>query len=220
MNSDGLIQRIEQASEGMSARQFAQKANLSEGTLRSVKKGSSPTLETLLAICRAGNVSVGWLATGEGPMRPGEESPDQPTEFVGIPRYNATLSAGNGHWNPDHTDILDHIPFTPEFLRRRLGRSNPDDLIILAANGDSMEPQISDGDLVMIDQRKKDLIEGIFAITLNGMARVKRLRPMLNGDLEILSDNPLYDKEVLKKENVQEFQVIGKVVWCGHHFAR
>ena len=220
MNSDGLVERIKQITEGMSDRNFAQSAGLNPSTFRSVKTGSSPTLETLLSICRAANVNVGWLATGEGPMRPGEQGTQKSAEYVGIPRYDAALSAGDGRWNEDSATVLDHIPFTQEFMRKRLGRSSAEGLLILSARGDSMEPQISDGDLVMVDQAKNELIEGIFAIILNGMARVKRLRQLANGDIVLISLNKEYDDEILQKGDMHDFQIIGKVVWCGHHFAR
>jgi phage repressor protein C with HTH and peptisase S24 domain len=177
-------------------------------------ENSVPKAEYLLSIAETCGVSVDWLLTGKG------EKEHAPEEFIGIPRYDASLSAGNGFWNIETATVLDHIPFTAEFLRRRLGRSNPDDLIILTANGDSMEPLIGDGDLVMVDQKKKELTDGIFAFVLNGMARVKRLNQTLAGDLEVMSENPLYRTEALKKEELVSFQLIGKVVWCGHHFAR
>ena len=205
MNSDGLVERIKQITEGVSDRNFAQSAGLNPSTFRSVKTGSSPTLETLLSICRAANVNVGWLATGEGPMRPGEQDAQKSAEYVGIPRYDATLSAGNGSWNADRATLLDHIPFTPEFLRRRLGRSSTEDLLILTAEGESMDPVISDGDLVMIDQRKKDLKDGIFAFVHNGEARIKWLRKTISGDVEVISLNqsPYFPMRPLKKMSLK-----------------
>ncbi|WP_319530850.1 S24 family peptidase [uncultured Cohaesibacter sp.] len=177
-------------------------------------EGSIPKSEHLIRISEYSNISIDWLLTGKG------VSEQTPNEFIGIPRYDASLSAGNGFWNIEKANVLDHIPFTAEFLRRRLGRSNPDDLIILTANGDSMEPLIGDGDLVMVDQKKNELTDGIFAFVLNGMARVKRLNQTLSGDLEVMSENALYRTEILKKEDLANFQLVGKVVWCGHHFAR
>ena len=155
-------------------------------------------------------------------MHPGEQQTQKSAGYVGIPRYDASLSAGNGSWNADRATLLDHIPFTPEFLRRRLGRSSTEDLLILTAEGESMDPIISDGDLVMIDQRKKDLKDGIFAFVHNGEARIKWLRKTISGDIEVISLNqsPLFPKETIKKDELEGFKLIGKAVWCGHHFAR
>lgn len=208
--------------EGSNPSSFAKEAGVSQSGFHRVFKGGEPGLQMLVAIAKAANVNVGWLATGEGAMRPGEREAQKSPEYVGIPRYDASLSAGNGIWNADRATLLDHIPFTPEFLRRRLGRSSTEDLLVLTAEGESMDPVISDGDLVMIDQRKKDLKDGIFAFVHNGEARIKWLRKTITGDIEVISLNqsPLFPKEIIKKDELEGFQLIGKVVWCGHHFAR
>ncbi|MBW7959861.1 MAG: helix-turn-helix transcriptional regulator [Candidatus Promineofilum sp.] len=49
---------------------FARKAGLSQSGLHRIEVGGEPTLKTLLAIARAAGVSIQWLASGEGPMRP------------------------------------------------------------------------------------------------------------------------------------------------------
>jgi hypothetical protein len=43
---------------------------VSEGTVRNLLNGGIPKLDSLLRIADATDVGVGWLATGEGPMRP------------------------------------------------------------------------------------------------------------------------------------------------------
>ncbi len=219
MNSDGFIKRLEEITKNVSARQFAHSAGISEGTLRSVKKGSSPTLETLLAICRAANVNIGWLSTGEGPMRSGETDQPQKTKFITIPRVDICLAAGSGALNGDSIEKVEDIPFTNEFLGGKLGRTSADGLIILTAGGDSMDPLISDGDLVMVDRKRNMLQDGVYAFVYGGLARVKYLRPTLQGDIEVISQNPIHKDELLKRTDLDDFHIIGKVVWCGHRFS-
>ncbi|SDQ18112.1 Phage repressor protein C, contains Cro/C1-type HTH and peptisase s24 domains [Pseudovibrio sp. Tun.PSC04-5.I4] len=218
MNSDGFIQRLEQIQSDSSARLFAQKAGVSEGTLRSIRKGSSPTLETLLAICRGAGVNIGWLTTGEGPMRIGEEIKTLEAAFITIPRVDIRLAAGSGALNGDSITKVEEIPFTKGFLGGKLGKASADGLIILTAGGDSMDPLIADGDLVMVDKKRNILQDGVYAFVLAGMARVKRLRPTALGDLELISQNPEYENELLKRTDLEDFHIIGKVVWCGHRF--
>lgn len=105
-------------------------------------------------------------------------------------------------------------------MAKRLHKSKPSDLVILMVNGDSMEPLINDDDIVMVDQSRKRIEDGIFAFVLDDLAKVKRFRKLATGDLEIRSDNPLYPPETVKKEQLDSLNIIGKVVWCGHHFAR
>jgi transcriptional regulator with XRE-family HTH domain len=53
-------------------RNFAQRAGVKPSTLQAVLQGTRPIVDTLVAIARAGGVSVDWLATGEGPKSLGE----------------------------------------------------------------------------------------------------------------------------------------------------
>lgn len=69
-----LASRIREAIGTESARSFAVRAGISDSTLRSILKGSSPTLDSLVPIAKAANVSVDWLATGEGPRHRGDAS--------------------------------------------------------------------------------------------------------------------------------------------------
>lgn len=62
--------------------ELARKSNLSRRVIDKYRSGQSdPSRERLIAIANAANVSAGWLATGEGPMRPGDaDSPGNPPE--------------------------------------------------------------------------------------------------------------------------------------------
>ncbi|KZL27937.1 LexA repressor [Pseudovibrio sp. WM33] len=82
-----------------------------------------------------------------------------------------------------------------------------------------MDPLIADGDLVMVDRKRNELSDGVYAFIYGGMARVKRLRPTIQGDVELISQNPEYKDELLKRADLEDFHIIGKVVWCGHRFS-
>ncbi|MBB3061908.1 helix-turn-helix domain-containing protein [Microbulbifer rhizosphaerae] len=69
-----LPSRIKLAMNGASIRAFAEKAGIAEGTLRNLISGGIPRLDNVLRIADAAEVSAAWLATGEGQMRPWEES--------------------------------------------------------------------------------------------------------------------------------------------------
>jgi len=52
--------------------QFAKKSGISDSLIRKYLRGSLPGMDNLIALADAGGVRVGWLATGEPPMRAGE----------------------------------------------------------------------------------------------------------------------------------------------------
>ena len=87
---------------------------------------------------------------------------------------------------------------------------------MLDARGDSMEPTISDGDLVMVDTRQTDLQGGLMAFVLDDAAYIKRLRPLMGDGLEIISDNKeIYPPERIDRNRLGEMQIIGRIRWIG-----
>ena len=84
----------------------------------------------------------------------------------------------------------------------------------LAVKGDSMEPKISEGDVVIV-RRQQSVENGEYAVVLvgNNDATVKKFYKLDNG-VKLLSTNPLYDPFFFTAEEVNSLpvEVIGKVV--------
>lgn len=189
----------------------ANKSGIPLATLNNYLSGKSePTISRLFAIAKACNVSLDELVGLSNP-RYGTE------DMVSIPRYDAHLSAGTGHWNEDNVTVIDHIPFTREFINKKLDRESANDLLILETRGDSMLPTISDRDLVLVDKRAQSRADGIFAYVQDGMARVKRFKFMPGGKVQIVSDNSaVYTPETYSNEEMEQLDIIGRVRWIGH----
>lgn len=64
----------------MTQADFANRAGINVNTLRNYERGDSiPNLEVAASICRYFKVRTDWLILGEGPMRPGDSTPDDQT---------------------------------------------------------------------------------------------------------------------------------------------
>jgi repressor LexA len=79
----------------------------------------------------------------------------------------------------------------------------------LPATGDSMEPTICDGDLMLVDEGERQVGTrgGIYVLRHDGVLMVKRLSRDKAG-LVITSDNPAYPPVVVKA-----VEIVGRVVW-------
>lgn len=66
--SGGLADRIARLISGTSANAFAQKCEMSEGSIRQYLSGSIPRMDKVVTMARVAGVRLEWLATGEGPM--------------------------------------------------------------------------------------------------------------------------------------------------------
>lgn len=105
------------------------------------------------------------------------------------------------------------MPFDRELLRM-IGFTNTDGLVVVEAEGDSMEPLIADGGRVLVSLKDTRLREGIFAFRFDDELRLKRLRRLADG-VEISSENPRYRPEILTGADLDRFAVIGRAVWTG-----
>ena len=105
------------------------------------------------------------------------------------------------------TDIID-----TEEISEDLAKTG--DFFALKIKGDSMEPRIVDGDVVIVKQQE-DAENGDTVIALvNGDDAVcKRLRKYRDG-LELISNNPAYAPMFFDKETIatKPVRIIGKVV--------
>ncbi|WP_299197908.1 S24 family peptidase [uncultured Amphritea sp.] len=134
-------------------------------------------------------------------------------EFALIPGYNVEVSAGSGAF-PNSEQPSRRLAFRHKWLRYK-GLSEKD-LVLVFSRGDSMEPTISDNNTLMIDTSQRELSDGaIYVIRVNSHLVVKRVQTLLNRDIMLISDNTAYHPETLKPEQLNDLEVIGKVVWIG-----
>lgn len=137
-----------------------------------------------------------------------------PSGFVLVPRYDVQASMGNGA--VVHSEqIVDHLAFREEWVRTEL-RTNPKNLVLISAIGDSMEPTLRPGDLLLIDRCSSGVKQdAIYAFSTDGELRVKRMQLMPGGRLVVKSDNPQYDTYNLTPAEATELKIIGRVIWSG-----
>lgn len=105
-----------------------------------------------------------------------------------------------------------------DFLLRK---GNPDKMVLMRVAGDSMQPEILDGDVVLLDQSKKDIIPGrIFAVGFDDAIYLKRIDKQ-PGKVILKSVNeeayPPIELDI-RGDMAEYFRVIGKVVWSGREY--
>ena len=78
------------------------------------------------------------------------------------------------------------------WLRQHLNISNTNNLAVISADGDSMAPTFSSGDLLLIDRQVDQIkTDAIYALAMDDQLYVKRLaRDIGDGSVNIISDNP------------------------------
>lgn len=203
-------------------KQIAEVAGVPLGTLNAYLAGGEMKFSNAVALAKAVNVSVDWLATGLGsgqaisiPSADVERTGNVLTETQGtvlISRYDARAAAGMPMMHYDSV-VIEQIAFSESWVRTVL-RRNPLDLALLEAHGDSMAPTIQDGDVLMIDASVNEIRSArIYILDVDGSLIVKRVQRLVTGGFKIISDNPRYDTEIFHPSERNPLRVIGEVVW-------
>jgi hypothetical protein len=72
-------------------------------------------------------------------------------------------------------------------------------LLLMDISGDSMEPTLLEGDMVLIDRSKRELLsDGIYAVGEENFAYVKQLQRR-GGKVVVISDNPIYKEYIVEE---------------------
>lgn len=140
--------------------------------------------------------------------------PVAPHGFILVPRYDVSASMGNGA--VIHSEqIVDHLAFREQWVRTELNTS-PKNLVLISAIGDSMEPTLRAGDLLLIDRGGEGVKQdAIYVFAMHGELRVKRMQLKLDGSVMVRSDNPQYEAERLSANQIGTLNIVGRVVWSG-----
>lgn len=148
----------------------------------------------------------------------GEPTNDQPVEYPSqhakIAFYvNSALSAGPGHTAHDENTI-EEIAFRRDWLTKKGFSENK--LVAVPCSGDSMEPTIRNGELVLINTDDSILRDNkIYAINFGEEALLKRVYRHYDGGYILRSDNNIEADRKVPAEEVELLRVIGRAVWHG-----
>lgn len=128
------------------------------------------------------------VSTPPRPIRAWDGDEELGNEYVTIPRLDLRASCGNGNvtWHIDEKG-------QPQAFRRawcdRLGIDTTHAATIVA-DGDSMADRIQDGDSLVVDPTKKQLLDGkVYLICFDGEHFVKRIFKVPGVGLRVVSDN-------------------------------
>ncbi|SEI17090.1 Phage repressor protein C, contains Cro/C1-type HTH and peptisase s24 domains [Pseudomonas asplenii] len=141
---------------------------------------------------------------------------DDPS-YAGVTQLSARAAAGTGADN-SHVEIRGVLAFKSDWLRAN--RLNPKALDVIYAEGDSMDPTINSGDVLLIDRSKFEPRDGqIYALQSesNGTIVKRLVKSEIDGWI-IRSDNPdkkRYGDETLRDGEINEVRIIGRVIWRG-----
>ena len=127
---------------------LAKASGVSESTLQQYARQSAelpPRADILIDLARAANVSVDWLATGQGEMRAAGQPPG--ATFADV----AMVELRDIHAALHMEQIRALLPFSRSWLERALGIREPEQLFLLEADQD-LPTGNQKKDLLLVDR--------------------------------------------------------------------
>ena len=129
--------------------------------------------------------------------------------FVRVPRLPLGASAGPGAFASEEAPF-DSFGFSPRWLREQGLDARM--LSVIAVAGDSMEPDLRDGDEILVDRAPRPFRDGIHVVRMGDALHVKRVQARGPGRLILISSNKAYPPVDVE---AQEVELLGRVVWKG-----
>jgi len=206
-------ERIRELRGEMQQVELAEKLAIHKNTMTNYERGERfPDVNILLKILEVfPDTNPSWLLTGEGSKKKSEPVQEG---FVMFPRYELQVGAGPGR-HIESEQIVDFVSFKEDWVQNFL-RVPRKDLALLTVKGDSMNPTLNDGDMILVDLRASRIEDSaIYVLEFEDALLVKRIQRKLDGSVVIKSDNQAYEPEILPKERVESVRIVGRVVWSG-----
>jgi len=201
---------------GISQKQLAEAVGLSTKTIQKYEYGDTPKGPNLISLSRSLNCSIDWLlmgsgsgssAYGQGNVRVCEGE----TELYMIPKVLARLNAGGGSLETSN-NIKGMYGFRHDWIKQK---GDPSRMILMDVSGESMSPQIKDGDTVLIDQSQTDIYIGkIYAVSIGQEITVKYVERAPEKIILRSNNRTWNDIEVdIRGDLGESVHIIGLVIW-------
>ena len=213
------------ADKGLNIKDFSAFLDVSERTIQNYLAGISlPNGRFLTDVAEKTGASPAWILVGRGPkyLGGGHQNMHQPSDadFISVPRYAVEASAGDGAL-PGDEETTGFYAFNRKWLARR-GLS-PANLAVISVRGDSMEPKLCSGDLILIDRAQRQIADGLaFVVRLGTDLLVKHVQRLGPDSISLISANKLYPPcEIALSalgDQAGQIEVVGRVVASMHEW--
>lgn len=206
--------RLKQIREALGLNQsaMAEKFGKTQSLWSYYEKGLKPVQADVYLKLGELGFNIDWLKEGLGEMYIDKKAKSSDDKVAMVPFIPSGASAGYGRIFETYNNF-ELIPV----LKSLIAPYKPEQVFAIAAVGDSMiGSKIFDGDIVFFSPERKEG-NGIFVITVDNKAFVKRLEfDPLGKWVKLISDNPLYEIQKIGEEYSASFKIEGRVIAWMH----
>lgn len=205
---DAFLKRIFEATGIASQNELASVLKINRSAITQARKKNAIPDKWILKLFRLYGLNPDWIETGIGPVF-AKTAESSGSKYKDIPKVKARLCAGGGSFEVG-SEIEGYYAFRKDWLS---AKGLVDKMVLMDIFGNSMEPEMKDGDTILIDESQKDILAGaIYAVGIDDTIMVKRLEKHPK-TLVLVSDNIDYSPIYLRGDEMSSVRIIGKVVW-------
>ena len=136
-------------------------------------------------------------------------------DFIYVPQVSGKISTGGGLVPENSIEM--RIAVRRSWIVKK---GDPKNMGLIKVSGDSMEPTLQSGDLVLVDHGRNylDPQGGIYAIAIDDTIMIKRVQTDYpTRKIKIISDNGKYSP---MEADIDQVKINGKVIWFGREIER
>jgi phage repressor protein C with HTH and peptisase S24 domain len=171
---------------------------------------AKPPFELIARLARVQNVSLDWLASGEGERVAGGE----PDGFASIAQSPTDASSGPGSYARDDEE-REAIAFSRAWLAQHV-RVPEERLMVVFNRGGANAPDIGDGDAMLVDTGANAVTDDAFYVfDRGGFLLTKLVEIYVDGRVALKTRNPDGGAQILAREDAAKAKVFGRVRWRG-----
>ena len=156
------------------------------------------------------SLGYGWMDADHS-----NEAFPEDDDLIYLRRLNVSACCGAaGIQNYEDEAYVDLMSVSRVWFKENINQIRENGYEIITAAGDSMEPTLKNGDLVVIDRFDTEITkrDGVFCVLIDNDLYLKRVQ-RVPGSLRFISDNRLYDPfEISLSEVESRVIVFGRMV--------
>lgn len=204
----------------------AEKAGITPSALYQLENGTTKSLSGITAV-KLGRVyssyRIEWLIDGSGPATHGHAAESQASYpvaarepqpgYVRLHLMEGAASGGTGLANDDYPEVVRDLEIAEWQIRKQVGfLPAPGRIGIITVRGDSMYPDVKNGDVVLVDTLISNYDgDGLYLLNIHGHTFIKRLQLLTDG-MHVISTNPKYASQVIPPTEIEDLHIGGRIV--------
>lgn len=185
--------------------------NVSQAAVNKWTSGKTSQLkyDDVTALCNFLRISPAWLMDGVGSIDNYSDTDD----LIVIEQIDLKASCGSGALNFESLPSIREVLVSRQWIEKNLAFYNPKNVKIITAIGDSMKPEINDGDAVFIDISDTLILrDGIYFLRVDGQLFLKRIQRLVGNKVALISSNKAYKEQIVELDSDIEFRIIGRAI--------